>query len=167
MRALTTFGIPAALFLATAPALAGPGFYIGGATGASDLTFGIEDQAFGETREINDDQVAWKLFAGYRFDTEPVYFAIEGGYSKLTDGDFIEFFPGSSGNRDRGRGLAGIRAAWRRRGPLGLFAKAGFVFWDASAFVPGVGGVDDSGGDLAWGLGVRGQWGRAELRPGI
>ena len=49
-------------------------------------------------------------------------------------------------------------------GPVGLFGKAGVVFWDASASREYLGSVDDSGTDLAWGAGVRAHWGRAEFR---
>jgi outer membrane immunogenic protein len=47
-------------------------------------------------------------------------------------------------------GLAGIEL-----GPIGLFAKAGMISWDAEASVDGVKVASDSGTDPAYGVGVR------------
>ena len=151
-------------FLPAAPAVADPGLYIGGSFGGSDLKFAVDDPLSGDPFPINDDQVAWKLFGGYRFDTQNVDLAIEGGYSKLTDGEFVDLFPFFSitdVELDAWPvvGLIGVNA-----GPVGIFGKAGVVFWDTTATVSGIGSIDDSGSDLAYGAGLRARWGAAEFR---
>ena len=146
------------------PAFAEPGPYIGGAVGGSDLKFEILDEITGEPDFIDDDQVAWKLFGGYRFDTKSVDLAIEGGYVEMTDGEVINLFPGfETTTVDLTTwdvfGLVGVSA-----GPVGFFGKVGLVFWDGTASIRNVGSIDDSGTDIAYGVGVRANLGRMEFR---
>ena len=153
------------LGFAAAPVYADPGLYLGGSVGGSDLKFDIFDEVSGGTDSINEDQIAWKLFAGYRFNTQNnIDLAIEGGFVELTDGEIIVLFPGfESTSVDLTTwdvfGVFGVNA-----GPVGLFGKAGLVFWDGTASVRSGGSIDDSGTDLAYGIGARANLGPLEFR---
>ena len=56
-------------------------------------------------------------------------------------------------------GLAGLEL-----GPIGVFAKAGFIAWDADLSLDGVNQGDESGTDPAYGVGVRFSLWSAEVR---
>ena len=145
------------------PAFADSGPYVGASFGGSDLEFDVFDEVAGEPFRISDDQLAWKLFGGYRFDTGTSNLGIETGYVDLTDGYFITFGL-LSREVDMEAvpvfGVAGVEA-----GPFNFFAKLGLVYWDAEVLasespVP----IDDTGVDLAYGAGIALRWGRVEFR---
>lgn len=128
--------------LASAPALAvKPGFYLGGSVGGA--TTDIDDGNI----SYDDDDTAWKLFAGYHFLQ---FFAVEGGYRDL----------GSPSGNEAGNdvklettafdiaGLVGMPI-----GPVYLFGKVGAVWWDSDFTVNGSKTSDD-GADYEVGLGI-------------
>ena len=150
--------------IVSSPAIADPGLYIGASAGGSDISFEVIDDITGEPVVLDDDQLAYKVFAGYRFNTDSVDLAIEGGYVDLSDGQVFIFFPDFT-LRDvdvTGWDVFGVLGA--NAGPFGIFGKAGLVWWDASASIRDVGTIDDNGVDLAYGIGVRANLGPFEFR---
>lgn len=146
------------LFIALWPAGAAnadSGFYAGGSVGTAATELDVEDV------EFDEDDFAWKAFGGFNFDLVVVDLAIEGGY--------VNF--GSPGANVAGVdfdidldaltafGLLGLEL-----GPVGVFAKAGLVSWDAEATIDGIGSDDDSGTDPAYGVGARFSIGSVEIR---
>ena len=141
----------AALMLPVSGYAAKQGFYIGLGVGSSSFKdeFEIED--------IDEDDVGYKLFAGYQFTPN---IAIEGGYR-----DF--------GKAETGDGAARIKIeteGWDAYGvlmaPIGIadvFAKGGIIFWDTEADAAGA-GFDDDGTSFAWGLGGTLNFGAFGLR---
>ncbi len=132
-------------------ASADSGFFAGGSVGSAAT----------ELDEFDEDDFAWKAFGGFNFDLVVVDLAIEGGY--------VDF--GSPGADIAGLdydvdldALSGFGLVGLELGPLGVFAKAGVVSWDAEATIDGIGSDDDSGTDPAYGVGARFSIGSVEIR---
>jgi len=144
-----------------ATASADSGFYLGGSVGTAGTELQFEDGV-----EFDEDDFAWKAFGGFNFDLPVIDLAIEGGYVNLGSPGGNVNVPGA-GTADvdldldalSGFGLLGVDL-----GPIGLFAKAGLVSWDAESTIEGLGSDDESGTDPAYGVGARFSIGSIELR---
>lgn len=143
------------LGLASLPAQADSGLYLGGSVGSAT----IEDDATDlgdEDFDFDEDDFAWKVFGGYNFDLLIVDLGIEAGY--------VDFGTPSANGVDLDIsgldlfGLVGIEL-----GPIGVFAKAGVINWDTeiSAFDFD---IDQDGTDPAYGVGARFSLGSLEIR---
>ena len=144
------------------------GFYAGGSVGSVTIQADIPDaENVDEVFEFDENDFAWKAFGGFNFDMEVLDLAIETGYVDLgapsgdtagtnieLDVDGWDYF-----------GLAGLQL-----GPIGVFAKAGFISWDLETTIQGldIGGEDglgdDDGTDPAYGIGARFNLGSLEIR---
>jgi hypothetical protein len=116
------------------------GFYIG--AGAGDAKIENSDAGFDESDS------AYKIFGGYNIGFIPlVDFAVEASYvdfGKPTISDSSIEVTGFNAF-----GLAGLSF-----GPIGVFAKAGALSWDADSTF-GTVSSSDSGTDPAYGVGAR------------
>ena len=142
-------------------AMADSGFYIGGSLGNGgvevDLGAGIPD--FDET------DAAWKAILGYRFDMPVVFLSVEGGYVNFGEPTFRA--GGASASVEPTGinlfGVVGIEA-----GPVDLFAKAGYIQWDADLIADdGVNPVErfsDDGSDMGYGVGLSFGLGPVDIR---
>ena len=132
------------MLVAAAPAYADSGLYIGGSLGRA--AFEADDINFDE------DDTARKLFVGYNIDAFVIDLALEGSYVDF--GEPSAPFLGSKVGLDADGlnlfGLAGLEL-----GPIGVFAKAGFIDWDADVSIDGVNQGGESGTDPAYGIGAR------------
>jgi hypothetical protein len=148
------------LLVAPVPSYADSGFYLGGSLGRSFLQSDITDPDSG-TIEFDDGAAAWKGFAGFNIDAFVIDLAIEGGYvdfgapSDQLAGNDVEF---DLTGWDL-FGLAGVEL-----GPVGVFAKAGFIDWSADLSLNGSRVGSDSGTDPAYGIGARFSLFSAEVR---
>jgi outer membrane immunogenic protein len=144
-----------------AGALAESGPYIGGSVGSATIAAEIPDENLGEVFDFDENDFAWKAFGGYNFDLAVVDLAIEGGYVDLgsPSGDLL----GSVVQLDVTGwdvfGLVGIEL-----GPVGVFAKAGMISWDAEATIDSIDDGGDDGTDPAYGVGARFTIGTLEIR---
>jgi outer membrane immunogenic protein len=139
----------AALLLVSAESRADSGFYVGGSVGSAGVEIDAGDP--GDPVSFDEDDFAWKVFGGYNFDLPLLALGVEGGYVDL--GGPSADISGSSFEVDAdGLDLFGVVGV--DLGPIGVFAKAGFIAWDATASVNGVGGSDD-GTDPAYGIGAK------------
>jgi len=104
------------------------GFYLGGGVGNFNLDIDRVDQLDDAIGRLNDDDTAWKVFAGYRINP---YLAVEGAYVDFgrpsdtfdadgTSGDFSAHLSGFSPQ------LIGILPV----GPVELSGKVGVYFTD-------------------------------------
>jgi opacity protein-like surface antigen len=137
----------------TTDAIADSGFYIGGSAGGATL----EASAASDTpaipefpSSIDEDDTAFKVFAGYNFDLPLINLGVEAGYV-----DFGEPEIDVLGNELRINttglqlwGIAGIEVA-----VVDLFAKLGYINWDVEATLLGESASTD-GSDLGYGVGV-------------
>ena len=123
------------------------GFYLGAAFGYSSL-----DVAYDATGEdFDDNDQGFKVFGGYNFGIVPMFdLAVEGSYVD---------FGGAAGNiPSLGDVELDIKAydifglACYNIGPVGIFGKVGYVWWDAGSGTPE---FDESSSDMVYGIGVR------------
>lgn len=148
-------------FMSFGVAYAESGPYLGGSVGSVTISADVPDEDLGEVFVFDENDFAWKAFGGYNFDLAVVDLAIEGGYVDLgaPSADLL----GSSVELEVAGwdvfGLAGIEL-----GPVGVFAKAGMVSWDADASVDGIEAGGDDGTDPAYGVGARFTLGTLEIR---
>lgn len=139
----------AALLLMSAESRADSGFYIGGSVGSAGVEIDAGDPI--NPVSFDEDDFAWKAILGYTFDLPILNLGIEGSYVDLggpsadiggvlfeVDTDGFDVF-----------GVLGVDL-----GPIGVFAKAGVISWDAEFSVDGVAGSDD-GSDPAYGIGAK------------
>jgi hypothetical protein len=145
----------ALVLLATVPAtaFADSGVYIGASFGNATLDTGIEIPAF--VGDFDEDDSAYKVLLGYRFDLPSVFVAVEGGYVDLGQPELtvatetLEIDPTGV----HLSGIVGLEA-----GPAELFLKAGYLSWDADlTFTDALGNSEtltEDGSDMGYGLGI-------------
>jgi hypothetical protein len=138
------------------------GFYLGGSVGDATIQAVAPDGDLGDTFKFDESDFAWKAFGGYNFDVAFMDFAIEGGYVDLG---------APSGTSPLGSSIGLDVAGWDvfalagfKLGPVGLFAKAGMISWDADSSFDGMDAGGDSGSDPAYGVGARFTLGGFEIR---
>lgn len=122
------------------------GFYIGGSIGQTSLD--VEEFNFDDTDN------GYKLFAGYNFGLVPMFdIAVEGSYVDF--GEVSETAVPLVGDVNAsltGYDLFGVAAY--NIGPVGIFGKVGYVWWDGEISTD-LGNFDDSSNDMAYGIGLR------------
>ena len=145
----------AALVLFPVPALADSGFFIGAAAGGATQDIEIDGPP-----EIEEDDTAFKVFGGYKFDMSVVDLGVELGYV-----DFGEAEIGTAAG-DRVFAPTGVTlwgVAGFELGPVDLFAKFGVIAWDIES-TTFAGTVSDDGTDLGYGVGAGFDIGKVQIR---
>ena len=149
------------------------GFYIGGSLGQSAVEV-IDDGAVnlpsGDDFTFDENDTAWKIFGGYNWKLAEMFnLGLEGGYvnfGKPNSTFTVDDIP---------IGLEVDLSGWNvwgtagfALGPVDLYGKLGYVFWDAEATAssPGVPSESDSedGNDIGYGVGGRFNLGNLGLR---
>ena len=154
-----------ALVLSGAAQAADSGFYLGGSIGQTTLKVPSDVT---DVPDFNEDDTGYKLYGGYNFNLALFNLGVEGGY--------IDFgSPSGSLDTDTSLkidadalnlvGMGGLNF-----GPFDIYAKAGWVRWDASLSIGGidpgfgVGSLSEDGTDLMYGLGARFALGSLHIR---
>ena len=108
------------------------GFYIGGSLGGATIEADFGDTGIpGFPQDIDEDDTAYKVFAGYKFDLPVLDLGIEAGYVDFGAPEIdvlteeVELEPSGVNLW----GIAGIEA-----GPVDLFAKVGYISWDRAKY---------------------------------
>jgi opacity protein-like surface antigen len=132
------------------------GLYVGGGVGQFNLKLDDFDQTDEAVERLDDDDTAWKAFVGYRMNP---FFALEVAYVDFgrprdrfetsgSDGDFTADISG----------FAPYVIGTFPVGPIELFGKIGYYFYDIDASIDLDDGPDfdssSSEQDLTWGGGV-------------
>ncbi len=143
--------------LGEARAESGP--YVGIGLGVSSLQADLPDQS--DFVDFDENEFAWKAFAGFNIDVPFVDFAVEAGYVNLgspsVDVLGSEFAVDSSGWNAFAVGAVDV-------GPFAVFAKLGAVAWDVDLTADGIDLGSDDGTDLAFGIGARVGIGPVQVR---
>jgi len=135
------------------------GGFIGGSVGSAAIEFTDSDP---NVPPFDEDDFAWKVFGGYNFGITPVFdLGIEGGYANLGKPS-ISAQGESLSIEVTGFDLFGVIGF--DIGPVGLFGKVGYVWWDAEAVVSGINAGSIDGSDVAYGLGLRFNLASIEIR---
>jgi hypothetical protein len=142
-------------------AVADSGFYAGGSLGSATISADIPDEDLGEVFVFDENDFAWKAFGGYQFDLPVIKLGIEGGYVDLgsPSADLLGIPVSLDVTGWDVFGVAGFDL-----GPVGIFAKAGLISWDADAIVDGIEEGSDDGSDPAYGVGASFNIGALEIR---
>jgi len=137
------------------------GGYLGGSVGSAAVEVVVDD-SIPNPPVFDEEDFAWKIFAGYNFGITPVFdLGIEGSYvdmgapSATVQGVSVEFDP---------TGWSVFGVVGFDIGPVGLFGKLGYLYWDADAVIDGVSAGSTDGSDVAYGVGARFNLGSLELR---
>jgi opacity protein-like surface antigen len=136
----------ALLALPVLPAVAADnGFYLGGSVGQAGLK--IDDLTDGAlpNDDFDGDDTAWKLIAGFR----PLdWLGLEAAYVNF--GEPEDTVLGQK-LKAKGDGISAFAVGFLPTGPVDLYAKVGLISWDSKI----ASGFDDSGTDLAYGVGAQ------------
>jgi Outer membrane protein beta-barrel domain len=154
-RAMTAALVLSALFAAPAFA-ADNGFYIGAGIGQGyvkidgDQILGLED--------FDGDDTGFKVIAGFRFFK---MFALEANYVDL--GSATDNVSGVDVKADT-TGVDAFAVGYLPIPVVDIFAKVGVISWNQDLSIPSIASSDDSGTDLAYGVGAGFAFGSAALR---
>ena len=132
------------------------GFYIGGGVGQFNVKIDDVDQTDEAIQSLDDEDTAWKAFVGWRMNP---YFALELAYIDFGGPSDRATASGSSGDYQVDlAGFAPYVIGTIPLGPVELFGKVGYYFYDVDASVDLDNGPDfDSSAsdeDLLYGFGV-------------
>lgn len=150
-----------AVSLLPAAAMADSGFYIGGAAGGATLEAEFGDSGIpGFPSAIDEDDTAYKLFAGYNFDLPVLDLGIEAGYVDFGAPE-IAVFDEQIEIDTTGFNVWGIASFGL--GPIDLHAKLGYIAWEVEASALGESASED-GSDLGYGAGLSFGLGPVKIR---
>lgn len=145
----------ALLAMAATATAADNGVYIGGSIGQANVEIEDEDDI---GLDFDDDDNGFKVIAGVR----PLDFlGFEVNYVDL--GNPSESIGGVDIEADA-TGIDAFVVGFLPVAVVDLFAKVGIMSWDASLSVDGTEVAEDSGEDLAYGVGVQGRLGSIGVR---
>lgn len=160
-RHLRICGAGLAVLLTPALANADSGFYLGAGAGGATIEADLGITGIpGLPSEIDEDDTATKLFAGYTFDLPLIDFAVEVGYVDFGEpeinvlGDNLTF------------DTTGVNAwgiATFNAGLIDLYGKVGLIAWEADASFLGQSDSED-GTDPGYGIGAAFGIGPLEIR---
>jgi hypothetical protein len=156
---LTAVLAASSLLLFSADSKADSGFYLGGSVGQAGVQINDGDPV--QPIVFDENDFAWKAFGGYNFDVTVVNLAVEGGYVNFGSPSMSAL--GSQLEVDiDGFDVFGVLGF--NLGPIGVFAKAGMISWDAEISVDGVSAGSDDGSDPAYGIGAKFNLGSLNVR---
>ncbi|MEJ2330623.1 MAG: porin family protein [Gammaproteobacteria bacterium] len=150
--------------LGTAQA-ADSGFYAGGSIGQSTLKVPSDVV---DLPDFNEDDTGYKLFAGYNWNLALFNLGVEGGY--IDFGSPSEALDVDSKLRIEADGWNLVGLGGLNFGPFDVYAKAGWVSWDANLRISGIdpgfglGSMSEDGTDLMYGIGARFALGKLHIR---
>ncbi len=133
--------------------------YLGASVGQSGVELDAGDPV--QPLVFDEEDFAWKAYGGFSFDLAVLNLGIEAGYVDL-GGPSADVL-GSQVEVDAD-GFDAFAVLGVDLGPLGVFAKAGMIAWDASVTVDGFDAGSDDGTDPAYGVGARIGLGSLDLR---
>ncbi len=145
------------------------GFYLGGGLGQGQVEVIGEGDIVLPDFTFDEDDTAWKIFGGYNWSLPVLDLGVEGGYvnlgkpsqsfSVLNEDVRLEVEP--TGWNIWGTAGLGL-------GPIDVYGKIGYIFWDieATGSVAGEPPVSDSddGNDIGYGIGGRFKLGQLGIR---
>jgi hypothetical protein len=162
---IPTLFLTAALVLLGTAQAADSGFYVGGSIGQSTLKVPSD---ITDVPDFSEDDTGYKLFAGYNWNMALFNLGVEGGYIDFGSPSGALDVDTSLKIDADGLNLVGLGGL--NFGPFDIYAKVGWVSWDASLSIGGidpgfgVGSLSEDGTDLMYGLGARFALGKLHIR---
>ncbi len=155
MRRIALITIALALVASTA-AVAGPakrGVYIGGSIGQSNVESDVQNPSLPDVGSFDESDFAWKLYGGYNWVLAKTFgFGIEGGYVNFgsPSDTVLAVLP----VKIEPTALDLFATLGFDIGPVGIFGKVGYAWWDVDVSVDNATFSDD-GSDPVYGVGAR------------
>ncbi len=142
------------------------GFYAGGSVGGATFEADFDQGAFPELpASVDEDDTAYKLFVGYKVDLPVLTLGVEGGYVNFGEPEIpVTGIPGLTEFGIETTALNLWGTAGIEVGPVDLYAKLGYISWDAELSVDGFGSASEDGTDAAYGVGLSFGLGPLEVR---
>lgn len=141
----------ALLFLGAAPVIAeenDSGFYLGAGIGQATVKIDTFEQLENAVEGLDDEDTSWKIFAGWRFMP---FLAVELTYLDLGKAeDTIGPIPVSA----EIDGFAPYLVGTLPLGPVELFARVGYYFYDVKVNEESLNVRDESDEDFTYGAGI-------------
>lgn len=150
------------LALASLEARAQTGLYVGGGIGVTDQQVALDPLGDVGVVASEDNELAWKVFAGISLDVPFIDLAVEAGYVDL--GSPSADLQGVSEASLDTTGFDAFAVGAIDVGPFAVFGKVGLVAWDLDISTPLTPDLGDSGTDFAGGVGARFTIGKLALR---
>lgn len=147
-RSATAAAILIALSTTPAYAETESGFYLGAGAGRFNVEIDDVEDVTDTVGSFDADDTTFKAFAGWRFSP---YIAVELDYLDL--GNPEDTIDDQRVNADI-NGFAPYLVGTLPVGPVELFAKAGYLFYDVKVDVEDLDVVDDSNEDFVYGGGI-------------
>jgi outer membrane immunogenic protein len=145
--------VAAALMLFSAQSKADTGLYIGGSIGQAGIELSDGDPVL--PTSLDEDDLGYKLFAGYNWQFTILSLGVEAGYVNFgkPSGDV----PGIGVLEVETTGLNAFGILGVQLGPIGVFGKYGVMSWDADATIDGIGdpGGSIDGSEPMYGIGAK------------
>jgi len=142
MKQRILFALVCVALLAITAGSANAGVYVGGAIGqgSADISAADLDDGSFTSREVNDTDTDWKVYGGWRLFR---FFAVEAAYNDMgevsaggtSDGSGFVWAPGEVSQRASVDGISLATMGVLPLGKFDLFAKVGYLFWDADLTV--------------------------------
>jgi opacity protein-like surface antigen len=124
------------------------GLYLGAGVGQFNVEIDNLDDAGDTVANFDSDDTSFKVFGGWRFAP---FFAVELDYIDLgAPEDTI----GGTKIETEISGVAPYLVGTLPLGPIELFARVGYYFYDIEVNAQNIGSLDDSDEDLAYGAGL-------------
>lgn len=142
--------VATAMLLFSAQSRADSGFYIGGSIGQAGIEINDGDPVLPVV--FDEDDLGYKLFAGYNHQFSVVSLGVEGGYVNFGNpsgtvlGSVLEI-------ETTGLNLFGVLGV--QLGPIGVFGKFGYMSWDADGTIDGLPDFNEDGSEPMYGIGAR------------
>ena len=129
------------------------GWFVGGSIGWGFIESDIADPDLPNVESFDESDFAWKVYGGYNWVFARTFgFGIEGGYVNFgsPSDDVASVLP----VKIEPTALDLFATLGFDLGPIGIFGKLGYAWWDVDLDVGGEGFSDD-GNDPVYGIGAR------------
>jgi hypothetical protein len=141
------------IMLFSAQSKADTGFFIGGSVGQAGIEIDDGDPVLPVV--VDEDDLGYKLFAGYNWQFTILSLGVEAGYVNL--GKPSADIPGFGALEIETTGLNAFGVLGVQLGPIGLFGKLGVMSWEADLSLDGIPDPTSSedGSDPMYGVGAK------------
>ena len=154
--------VAAACMLFSVQSRAESGFFIGGSVGQAGLE--LSDGAPVQPIVFDEDDLGYKLFAGYNWQFTILSLGVEAGYVNFGQPGTDLAGVGLLEVETTGLNAFGVLGA--QLGPIGVFGKYGMMSWDAKSTIDGLSDPDGSidGTEPMYGVGAKFGIGALDIR---
>jgi outer membrane immunogenic protein len=151
--------VATAMLLFSVESRADSGFYIGGSIGQAGIE--IDDGNTVLPLSFDEDDLGYKVFAGYNFQFTIISLGLEAGYVNFGEpsADILGSQLAIEATGINAFGVVGLAL-----GPIGVFAKYGVMSWDAEGTIDGLADFSEDGSEPMYGIGAKIGFGSLDLR---